>query len=325
MFKVIGVCAAVLCALFCLQAPPAAAQQNDVDQTLKNIEQLREEINLVNFINGLNLSEEQLKKLIGVAKEFQDNLAELKSKHNAMFQETEKAWQNLKANLLAKGPDLTREVAGQAANLENKLKNLKLVQDQEYETYCKQVCSLLSDAQRNVCSTFKPCLLPPKDQKNPVLVGQGASNDMAMKILRGIREMPQKLFERQRWQIVERQFDRIKKNTRHELTEEEKAAERERVLKLVDRVRTMDDEVFELEKDKLVEELKVKDQAKELHEELRDVLVNRDPEMGEKKIAKYFLEPLMLPILEDRLKNLTNFTAACQVDLDATTPTDRLT
>ena len=62
-----------------------------------------------------------------------------------------------------------------------------------------------------------------------------------------------------------------------------------------------------------------------LYEELEKVTEERDPERAERGIAKYFLRPQMLPILEDRLKNLQSYQQADQVDLDTKTPTDRPT
>jgi hypothetical protein len=319
--------AACLTTVLLIFAAPLIAQvpQSQTDERTRAIEQLREEINLVNFVNGLNLSEDQIKKLIAIGKEVQTRKDSEYAKLQSFLSETERAFADLKANLLAKGPNVPQDIEGKANKLNDRIKELRLKMDEEYEGYAKKVCTLLTDAQKDVISTFKPCLVPPKSQKNPVLVGQSAANDMAMKILRGIREMPDRVFQKQRDMLVERQFDMIRKNHGQELAEAEKTAERERDYKLLDEIRSMDDKNFELEKDRLATELKVKDRAEDLHEELKSLTKERDPEVAEKATARYFLSPVILPILEDRLKNLESYRQASQVDLDTTTPTDRPT
>ncbi|MDQ7780494.1 MAG: hypothetical protein RDV41_12430 [Planctomycetota bacterium] len=324
--RIVLVATSLATALLVFAAPLGAqAPQTQTDERTKAIEQLREEINLVNFVNGLNLSEDQLKKLIAISGEVQTRKDSEYAKLQSLLTDTERAFAELKANLLAKGPNVPQDIEGKASRLNDRLKELRVKMDEEYEGYAKKVCALLTDAQKDVISTFKPCLTPPKNQKNPVLVGQSDGNDIAMKILRGIREMPDKVFQKQREMILERQFDKIKKGHGTELSEAEKTAERERVYKLLDEIRTMDDKKFELDKDRLATELKVKDRAEDLHEELKSLTKERDPEVAEKSTARYFLSPVIVPILEDRLKNLESYRQASQVDLDATTPTDRPT
>ncbi len=324
MFRNFVVAVCIVCASFSLLPAALRAEDTEVDKRLAEIEKLRQEITCINLINGLNLTEEQLKSLIAIASEVQARKNEMKARTQKLVEETAQAFADLKVNLLAKGTFIPEDVAGKAGSLDARLKELHSKTEPEFETYARKVCEILTDAQKEVISTFEPCLLPPKSQKSPVLVGQSEERDIAVRVLRRVRELPEKRFQEKKDEFLNKKFVHLKKHGA-ELTEEERAAERDRLFKVIDRVRAMDDEQFELEKSELAKEFEVKDRVHELREELDNLVDERDPERVEKGIARYFLKSSMLGILEDRLKNLTSFKAATQVDLDETPPTDRPT
>ncbi|MDQ7780492.1 MAG: hypothetical protein RDV41_12420, partial [Planctomycetota bacterium] len=245
-----------------------------------------------------------------------------KERYQKLAEDTVAAFSDLRVNLLSKGTHVPEDVAHNAASLNDRLKELQEKQVTEFEGYASRVCKILTDAQKAVIAEFKPCLLPPKSQKNPVLVGQGAEKDGAVNLLRRLRELPDKKLADKKEGFLKGQFEKAKKGG-SDLTAEEKAAERDRLFKIVERVRAMSAEEFELEKSELAAEFEVKDRVHELRQELDKLAADRDPEREERAMAKYFTKPQMLPILEDRLKNLESFKQEGQVDLEKTTPTER--
>jgi hypothetical protein len=116
---------------------------------------------------------------------------ETKARTQKLIEEIAQAFADLKVNLLAKGTFIPEDVAGKAGSLDERLKKLHSKVEPEFEVYARKVCEILTDAQKEVISTFKPCLLPPKSQTNPVLVGQSEEKDDAVRLLRRVRELPE--------------------------------------------------------------------------------------------------------------------------------------
>jgi hypothetical protein len=118
--------------------------------------------------------------------------------------------------------------------------------------------------------------------------------------MRKIRDMPSHMFEANLENLVNKHMEHLTKKKR--LSEKEKQAERERLRGFLNMVRNMEEVEFEINKDKLAEEYKWKDQAKELRKELDEISKVRHPKRGQSKAAKYFLDPKIIPVLEERLE-----------------------
>ena len=289
---------------------PLWAAQNDEDETRVKAESLRGEISLINLVNGLNLNESQLTQLINVNKELQELRKNYKEKGQAVGEELNASLAELKKSLIECGFNIPTEVGKKANEMKEKAEQLK----EEYEAvlppFQEKVEKVLSEAQKEVIATFKPCLLPPKSQKNPVRVGQASSNEGAINILRRLRDVPQKVYEAKKNDILQKQFARFEKK-HGKLTDEEKIREQERLFGLVERVRAMSDDEFEITKEELANEFKVKDLREELSERLKTLTEQREKDKPKlNKTGKFFLNPKMLGILEAKLEGLKNFKPA---------------
>ncbi|MBI5780017.1 MAG: hypothetical protein HZA49_11275 [Planctomycetes bacterium] len=289
-----------------------AEEQDPLEQKIAKV---REEISLTNLINGLNLSEQQLSELIPTLKEVQEMRKSYREKHKALGEEMLKSFEDLKKNL-ENGPKLPADVATQAGGYNERAKELGEEFKKKIAPYQERIENVLTEAQKIVIDDFKPCLLPPKSQKNPVRVGQAKSNEQAIEHLRKLREVPQDVYEQKRDNILNRYFSKFEEK-KGKMNDEEKSKEKKRLFELADRVRAMSAEEFELNKGELAEEFIIKDRAEELEGQLKDILEYRHKDKGGlNKIGRFFLKPEMLGILETRLTSLKNFKPSEPANLD---------
>ncbi|MDI6732829.1 MAG: hypothetical protein QME51_01505 [Planctomycetota bacterium] len=289
--------------------------EDETDQMMRTISKLREEISLTNLTNGLNLSEAQLAELIKVLKEAEGLRKTYTEQHRMQAEEMVKAFSTLKKEL-QNGPHLPQEIATKASNYNESAKEILEKIKKEIMPFQDKVEKILTEAQKMVIDDFKPCLLPPKSQKDPVRVGQAKGSERAIGLLRKLRETPSNVYIQKREDALQRYFAQFEEK-KGKLSDEEKTKEKARLFGLADRVRAMSAEEFELNKQELAEEFIIKDKAEDLEKELKEILeYRRKDKHGMSKIGKYFLKPEMLSILETRLQNLRNFRPTEPVNLD---------
>jgi hypothetical protein len=126
--------------------------------------------------------------------------------------------------------------------------------------------------------------------------------------------VPQNVYEQKNDKILQESFNKFEEK-KGKLTDEEREKEKKRLFGLIDKVRAMSDEDFELEKNEVAEEFIIKDKAEELEKQLKDILQYRHKD-GINKIGRFFLKPEMLSILVTRLGNLKNFKMPEPANLD---------
>ena len=312
MRKVGVVLVILFCALLFAQNEPkqdADATSNDertlekINSEIKKVKQL---ISFLNLFNGLHLSEEQLEELIKINEEYKADLEEYEKRAREKMEEWLDALNDWEKAL--ENGELPKELMHRAGRADfgltmgkKKMEDLKL-------KYKERLEAVFTDAQKEIIKDFAPCVIPPKNLKDPVRVGQASVNDRFIKELRRLRRVPRNRL----YDVLDRVLERhppefiIKK---HRMTEEEVRKERERVRKLLIKVYNMDDVEFELNKEKLAEELKFKDSVKQLREEIKKL--NEEIAKHRRKenpasfgVLRWFLKPSIIPILKKRLAML---------------------
>lgn len=176
--------------------------------------------------------------------------------------------------------------------------------DETTVSYSKMVVDVFTEEQMDVIAEFKPCTVPPKNLSDPVRVGQASDNERVINILRRIRQMPRHMFEENIEKIVDRQMEHL--NTKKRLKDAEKQEERQRLKELLWKVHVMDEVQFEMCKEELADEFKWKDKADDLKKELNEIQKTRHPRAHRDKASKYFLDPKVIPVLEERLEKIRN-------------------
>ena len=251
------------------------------------------------MLNGLHLTQEQLEKLIKLNKKYEETAADYEKKFRKAL-EDEKAVLTELEEVVRKNKPIPKRLRDKIHKVETRSREVKRIVDETNVKFIKTTESLFTEEQMEVIKDFQPCTIPPKNLSDPVRVGQASDNERVINIMRKIRDMPNHMFEANIENIVNKHMEHLTKKKR--LSDKEKQAEKERLRGFLTMVRNMEEVEFEINKDKLAEEYKWKDQAKELRKELDEVSKVRHPNRGQSKAAKYFLDPKIIPVLEERLE-----------------------
>jgi len=219
---------------------------------------LRTEINNWNLINGLHLSVEQIDRVTRVYDATRPALAELKSR--------------------GRGPDARRDLA--AAVL-------------ELETAVEQV---LNRGQREVLAEYKACLIPPKNLKDPVRVGQANDSSQLERFLTRARRLtPQR---------TDAAIDELlAKETEHvgPLPASEQQERRTLLRKTIEDARRLSDVDFAIQKGELAARIARRDRVRELKTEIAALTHDRGLPGP---ISRFILQPEFIEQLRIRGEQL---------------------
>lgn len=287
-----------------LARPPAAPAKGEEKEVLERVRELREDISTINLLNGLNLTREQVTKILDLARQTrQAREQNLQAQENlAALKEAEEAFQALRAEIQKGVPargDIPKRALQAELGLKERRDQLNRGISEQYRALEARLNQVLSPEQAQVAQNFEPCLIPPLNLREPVRAGQAASPEGAVKLLRRLKKLPEAQWQARKNTIAQRRVDLVSKH-HYRLTEPEKAEVKARFLSLVERVRSMSDMDFEMEKDRLAQEMKPRERMKELREELQA----RNPHQGPPlltKVGRFLLSERIIPILEQRL------------------------
>jgi hypothetical protein len=285
----------------------------DLDACLAEIHELEADINLLNLVNGLHLTKEQIQVILKGAKGLEKELKGwegAKEENSRLMEEEIKMLQSL-LDHLRKGRTVPNAMRTRYEEFKKrqhsgkhawKLKPKVLERVQEA---AGRVQACLTSAQQEILSTYKPCLIPPKDLKDPVRVGQAAESAHMEGFLEKVRRLPDFLYVNRLDDILAYVVNRIE---RHGGGMDAKERDRyiQKLKKVCHRVRDMSETAFQLEKPDLAAQLEMKDKAWALVEQLADMGVAKYQLEG--RIIQFLLVPRIIPILENRLDRMENLT-----------------
>ena len=123
-----------------------------------------------------------------------------------------------------------------------------------------EVDAVLTDAQKKIMQDFACCLIPPTDLSDPVRAGQAEVSEGALQLLRRIRTAPASTWDVARTKTINR-LKQLYVARQPELTESDLRGIETKLTDLFERTRKMSDAEFELNKDALCVELKMKPPA----------------------------------------------------------------
>jgi len=251
------------------------------ESELDSLDRLRREINLLNLINGLNLSENQTKHILSWAREATEVREKMDKAINELSTLALDYLLELK-EVLMETHNVPLELARKIHELQEKVRVLRGKGEAQIEALTEEVWSALSESQLYLLDGFIPCLLPPNDPQNLGNIGQAPNFKGPLKLLQRIREMPEERFKLKKEILIGEIITRLKRN-HTSIQDEEK--ERERIEEFLNRVRSLSDLEFELKKEDLVKELFPR-RTKEGHFHLDT----------KAKIQNFLLNPLMVPM-----------------------------
>ncbi|MBN3039483.1 MAG: hypothetical protein JW869_08740 [Candidatus Omnitrophica bacterium] len=265
-------------------------QQRGMNEQAK----LKQEIQLLNLLSGLYLTDEQMLYLISKAKELESLKKRLREKAQRQTQAQTETLQELKQELEEYETDgeVSEEVAKQVHQSGMELRKLRVEYDEKMDNITEEVKGNLTSTQLHIIEEFVPCLVPPK---GPARFGQAAAAEAgAQKTqqLERIRAMSELVYEKRKYTMVERALEtaRLYANKQEEFNEDEL---KDRLLAIFDEARKLSDIDFGWRKDQLALELK------------ECIFPEHKGGDIDQRIQKFLLSPTAIEVLEGELAKKT--------------------
>lgn len=292
---------------FCEDAHESKSVAN-LEGDFDHVKSLKEQINLYNLLNGLQLARSQILDILKLAEEA-DRLrrAQFSTPHQAV-KEAEVTFSDVLKHL-EKGRFAPKELELMAHARETRLMRLRRDYFAKLNALEAKAWEILTPAQRVIVRDYRECLIPEADLKNPVNLGQAEASGQMVDLLTRVQALPEAGADAAIDKVIAELFVMMDKKLR--LTalgaaDQEKA----RIKAVLLRVRGMSPIDFELQKADLAKEAKPRF-VDQLHREA-DQFQERMQKVvgGVSKIGKQLLHPKVIPILRSRL---TAPTAVCDL------------
>ena len=249
---------------------------------------LHRQIQLLNLINGLELTPEQMHFILEKAVDARATREALKAQADAA--ELEAILQEIRDALMA-GLHVSGELrdaffAAQEAN-----KQLVETYRKEVLSLAKEIEEVLESHQVYALKQYTPCVIPPVGEPR---IGQ-AGDGKAVALLERLRAVPTDRFELHQERIARRIMTELERRFRGRLLIPDREPELDRILALVEEARSLSDVAFELQKESLIQELLAPYEAARSSGGRPQADVTA-------VIGRHLLDPAIIPLLEQRLE-----------------------
>ena len=253
---------------------------------LGEVANLRRDVQLLNLINGLDLSAEQMQFILDRAREAEAVRAEIKSRAQGNAVATSQVLSELRETLM-RGEVISSELRDEFFSVERENHALKEEWEQEMARLVLEVEGNLEGHQLYALEHYVPCVIPPEGEAR---IGQAEDTHAGERLLQRIRDIPADQFEARKQKIAQRVLERVlarlPKSQALALDQEE---ETEWILCFLEKVRGLEEMTFAAEKAELIEEVKSRYASPGVPV---DVSV---------KIERHLLDPRIIPLLEEKL------------------------
>ncbi len=300
----------------------SVAAVRDVREMEKEVRDLRADINILNLVNGLHLTPHQIVHLLRAAGEAKDLIEEAAPppRMEKLLDREVRALERIRAAMLA-GEEAPKEALRDLDNLRARGHAPR----RSFRDVSERIRALedgleaeLLPSQLEVVRTYKACLVPPKDLRDPVRVGQASDAGPMIRLLERVVRVPGEKWAREGAALVDRVVDEEQEHFGR--YNEIETTERKAALRAAfEEARGMDEATFRMRKELLGERIQPEDRLQAIHLELQDLAESRG-EPG--KVARILLDPRVVPILRKRLEMLRT-AARTPVNLESVQEADR--
>jgi len=258
--------------------------ENPPRKSLGTAEELRQEIRLLNLVNGLELSPEQMERILKDARETKKIKEEFEQNLLSLGTDIEAVLQEIKAHL-QENKEIPSQTVRHYQHLDTEIRSARAKMEERIKFLAQELEKSLQPHQLYQLEHFIPCIIPPKGESR---IGQAGDSKAQVKNLERIRRIPSFAYERRKGQILEKTLENIKLHAPRgmEIDEQEMT---KHIEDIYDRARNLEQTDFEIQKEKLADEL---------------FAFSKPPDfsnMAIKKIEFFLLSPAIIPILEERI------------------------
>jgi hypothetical protein len=255
-------------------------QGKEQNQTKK----LRQEIIGLNLINGIELSPEQMGVILQSAEESQSLQEDFQKSLQTLGEVLETELEKIKS-CLVKNQDIPPSTAQNFHRISNEIKRKTRETEEKMGRLVRKVEENLEQHQIHQLNGFIPCIIPPKGE---LRIGQAGDNKGLVRNLEKIREIPYKVYQRRKGEIINRTWQKMELHMPRGV-EIEKSELKQHIQNVFRRVRILSDTDFEIRKAGLAEEL------------IFPIKPSQPNHDTTKMIETFLLHPEIIPILEERL------------------------
>jgi hypothetical protein len=280
----------------CLECQDVEAK---MQAKMQEFRKLSHEISTINLLNGMRLTRSQTEQVLALARQTQALKTRLATENMQALDSALAAYEKFKAVANRRGEAPEGLVARVAVMSEHRVIRARHAAtrraEEELARLDEKLCEVLRPEQIQIVNTFKPCLIPPKDLRDPVRAGQAAS-DRTVKVLTKVRALPAETWARHRLVTADSFVKRVE-GLRREITSDRVRDElRQWVVSRLEGVRAMSDTEFQMEKGAIAAEFDIDKHRKGLR-----VMSNKGkPDIS--STARWLLSPAIVPILEERIR-----------------------
>ena len=257
------------------------------DERFGKSEEIRREIRLVNLINGLDLNSMQMEMILTRARETEKLRQESEAELRLRQEEMERVLEEIKF-YRKDNQEVPSATVQRFHGLQKELRESRFALVEKIREQAREIERVLEEHQLYQLQEFVPCIIPPKGE---LRIGQAQGHQGLTRGMERIRELPYRFYEKRKDEIVTRTLKRMKLHAlpRVEINEKDM---KKHILSVFEKARSLKDVEFEIQKEKLAEELisPVKPQA--LSSQFQMI----------RKIETFLLSQEIIPLLEERLE-----------------------
>ncbi len=270
---------------FCVLASALQAPGYCVQGAESGSRKLREDIQIINLLNGLELSRAQAAFIISKAREVQQLRDSAQQKVASAEAGLTDSYAAIKEQVQEGRVVIEKEDARHFHKIKTETEGALHQAQARVEEIAAEVEGYLKPYQLAALDAYRPCVIPIVSQGR---IGQASSSDGICRLLERAQRMSSEAFQRRKNELAARAIGQLK--NRRAVTGEEEAVLRLKVLEAFEEVRRMDAADFALRKDALADKL-----AGELMPERHGLFRSQ-------KIKAFLLSENVIPILEERLR-----------------------
>ncbi len=273
----------------------------DVRALEREVRELRADINVLNLVNGLHLTPHQIVHVLRAAREAKTLLDEARppGPDAKDLAEAARRLEEVRDALLA-----GKEPPEGALRAAETLPARGAAAKRGFAEVSKGIAALedrveaeMLDSQKEVLRTYKPCLVPPKDLRDPVRVGQADDAGPMMRLLDQAVSIPAERWESASAVLIEKVIEKEQEHV-GKYGPGDAAARRGVLREAFEEARELARTDYEMRKEGLAERVRPVDRAQDLHHEIEGLVVSSG---RPGKLARILLEPRVIPILQKRL------------------------
>lgn len=261
------------------------ARTDEKDPLLQEFRNLNEDIKIGNLLTGLYLNDEQIKKIIPLAKQAGEYKAAFEAKREAYAKKGIKVFNTLREEILKSG-DPSETAKRNYHDLKAEYEKYEDAFKENMDRLNKDVQKILTSNQKIIVTEYKPCIIPVRSISNPERIGQVTNNGAIIKGFERVRGVPDGSYAEAKKKLLARITQKLKKH----VAEKDIPAELQKIGTIIDQVKAMPEQDYELKKNDLAERI--------LPEKKKE-----DPDEALKwKIDRFLLNPRFITVTEMKSK-----------------------